>query len=109
MGGNSQNFTESLCFLYEYLDMVKRRSRARPRVYYRRLEDKIRHLCSLAVDAKNEDAWLILSELRILLSQHVEHLRTVAAGKSFGVLFYLRPCLQFGMTCEFRRAGPGLI
>jgi hypothetical protein len=53
-------------------------------VYYRRLEDKIRHLCSLAVAAKNEDAWLILSELRILLRQQIEHLRMVAAGKLFG-------------------------
>jgi len=53
-------------------------------VYYRRLEDKIRHLCSLAVDAKNDDAWLILSELRILLRQHIEHLRMVAAGKLSG-------------------------
>lgn len=53
-------------------------------VYYRRLEDKIRHLCSLAVAAKNEDAWLILSELRILLRQQIEHLRMVAAGKLSG-------------------------
>ncbi len=51
---------------------------------YRRLEDKIRHLCALATEAKDEDAWLILSELRILLSQHVEHLRMVAAAKIRG-------------------------
>ena len=50
----------------------------------RRLEDKIRHLCTLARDAKDGDAWLILSELRILLHQHVEHLRVVAAGKLSG-------------------------
>jgi hypothetical protein len=53
-------------------------------VYYRRLEDKIRYLCSLAVTAKNEDAWLILSELRILIRQQIEHLRTIAAGKLSG-------------------------
>jgi hypothetical protein len=38
-----------------------------------RLEDKIRHLCSLAKVAKDDDAWLLLSELRVLLAQHVEH------------------------------------
>jgi hypothetical protein len=53
-------------------------------VYYRRLEDKIRYLCSLAVAAKNDDAWLILSELRILIRQQIEHLRMVAAGKLSG-------------------------
>lgn len=50
----------------------------------RRLEDKIWHLCALATKVKDEDAWLILSELRTLLSQHIEHLRTVAAGKLSG-------------------------
>jgi len=50
----------------------------------RRLEDRIRHVCALATVAKNDDAWLILSELRILLRQHVEHLRMVAAGKLSG-------------------------
>lgn len=50
----------------------------------RRLEDKIRHLCILATVAKDGDAWLILSELRVLLQQHIEHLRMVAAGKLSG-------------------------
>ena len=50
----------------------------------RRLEDKIRHVCTLATVAKNDDAWLILSELRVLLRQHVQHLRLVAAGKLSG-------------------------
>ena len=53
-------------------------------VLSRRLEDRIRHVCALATVAKNDDAWLILSELRILLRQHVEHLRMVAAGKLSG-------------------------
>ena len=53
-------------------------------MYLRRLEDKIRHLCSLAIEAKNDDAWIILSELRILIRQQIEHLRMVAAGKLFG-------------------------
>lgn len=48
---------------------------------YRRLEDKIRRLCLLATTATDEDAWLILSELRVLLRQHVENLRAMAAGK----------------------------
>ena len=51
---------------------------------YRRLEDKIRQVCLLATTATDEDAWLIMSELRLLLQQHVEHLRTVAAGKLSG-------------------------
>jgi len=50
----------------------------------RRLEDKIRHLCALAAVASDDDAWLYLSELRILITQHVEHLRMVAAGKLSG-------------------------
>jgi len=50
----------------------------------RRLEEKIQHLCTLATKVKDEDAWLILSELRTLLSQDIEHLRTVAAGKLSG-------------------------
>ena len=50
----------------------------------RRLEDKIRNLCALAKDAKDNDAWLILSELRTLLRQHIEHLRMVAASQVQG-------------------------
>jgi len=50
----------------------------------RRLEDKIRHLCSLAKVAKDDDAWLFLSELRVLLAQHVEHFRMLAANKLSG-------------------------
>jgi hypothetical protein len=50
----------------------------------RRLEDKIRQLRALATAAKDDNAWLVLSELRILISQHIEHLRTVVAGKFSG-------------------------
>jgi len=50
----------------------------------RRLEDKIRHLCALAKDAKDDDAWLILSELRTLLRQHIEHMRMIAASQVQG-------------------------
>jgi hypothetical protein len=53
-------------------------------VLNRRLEDKIRHLCGLAIVAKDNDAWLLLSELRVLITQHVEHLRIVAAAKLSG-------------------------
>jgi hypothetical protein len=48
------------------------------------LEDKIRHLCTLATAANDEDAWLLLSELRLLITQQVEHLRIVAAAKLSG-------------------------
>lgn len=50
----------------------------------RRLEDKIRYLCALAKDAKDDDAWLILSELRTLLRQHIEYMRMVAAAQVQG-------------------------
>jgi hypothetical protein len=53
-------------------------------VLNRRLEDKIRHLCGLATDAKDDDAWLLLSELRVLIAQHIEHLRIGIAGKLSG-------------------------
>jgi hypothetical protein len=50
----------------------------------RRLDDKIRRICLLATKATNDDAWLILSELRLLIRQHVEHLRVVAGEKFSG-------------------------
>ena len=50
-------------------------------IYQRRLEDKIRHLCMLSTKATDDNAWLILSELRLLVRQHIERLRMVAAGK----------------------------
>ena len=53
-------------------------------MHHRRLEDKIRHVCALAAVANDGDAWLVLSELRTLLTQHIEHLRMVAAGKLSG-------------------------
>jgi hypothetical protein len=55
----------------------------------RRLEDKIRHLCALAKDAKDDDAWLILSELRTLLRQHIEYMRMVAATQVQGAREFL--------------------
>jgi hypothetical protein len=53
-------------------------------VHQRRLEDKIRHLCGLSITATDDDAWLILSELRLLIGQHIEHLRMIAAGELSG-------------------------
>jgi hypothetical protein len=50
----------------------------------RRLEDKIRHLCALATAANDEDAWLLLSELRLLITQQIEHLRIAAAANLSG-------------------------
>ena len=58
-------------------------SRLKP-VPSRRLEDRIRHLSALATVTSDDNAWLVLSELRILLGQHIEHLRKVAAGKLSG-------------------------
>jgi len=43
----------------------------------------------LATTAKNEDAWLVMSELRLLIRQHVAHLRLVAAGKLSGAREFL--------------------
>jgi hypothetical protein len=38
----------------------------------------------LATVTEDEHAWLLLSELRVLLAQHVEHFRMVAANKLAG-------------------------
>jgi hypothetical protein len=73
----------SLYFLYKGTGTLGER-RKRYDVLNRRFEDKIRHLCALATAAKDDDAWLLLSELRVLLSQHIEHLRMVAAAKLSG-------------------------
>jgi hypothetical protein len=66
------------------INCYARRSAPATTVHNRRLEDKIRHLCALAALANDEDAWLILSELRVLLRQHIDQLRTVAAAKLSG-------------------------
>ena len=55
----------------------------------RRLEDKIRHICALARFANDDDAWLLLSELRVLISQHIEHVRMAAAGKLSGAAKFI--------------------
>jgi hypothetical protein len=38
----------------------------------------------LSTTATDDDAWVILSELRLLIRQHIEHLRMIAAGKLSG-------------------------
>jgi hypothetical protein len=58
-------------------------------VLNRRLEDKNRHLCGLAKVAKDDDAWLLLSELRVLLAQPVEQFRMVAANKLSGAAEFM--------------------
>jgi hypothetical protein len=88
MGRSSTGHADTLdvAALYAFfMNLLIRSGNAwtRRRVDNRRLEDKIRHLCSLAIEAKDEDAWLILSELRILIHQHIEHLRAVAAEELF--------------------------
>jgi hypothetical protein len=55
----------------------------------RRLEDKIRHLCALATAANDEDAWLLLSELRLLITQHIEHFRIAAAANFSGAVDFV--------------------
>ena len=50
----------------------------------RRLEDKIQFVCALAVTAQNNDAWLFLPDLRVLLRQHTTSLRAATAAKLSG-------------------------
>jgi hypothetical protein len=79
--------TLSLCFPYGAIGRLDRsatNSTDLQHVFHRRLEDKIRHLCALATVAQDEDAWLFLSELRLLITQQVEHLRIIAAAKLSG-------------------------
>lgn len=47
----------------------------------RRLEDRIRELCALAVRAEEPRLEIILSELQSALREHTERLRRLAAAK----------------------------
>jgi hypothetical protein len=47
----------------------------------RRLEDRIRELCAMAVKAEGPELELILSELQSALREHTERLRRLAAAK----------------------------
>jgi hypothetical protein len=59
----------------------------------RRLEDCIRYVCSLAIVAKSDDVWLILSELRTLIHEQIQRVRAVAADKvSCTEEFFERRC-----------------
>ena len=48
---------------------------------HRRLEDRIRELCSLALTAQESELDAILSALRSTLREHVERLRRLAAAR----------------------------
>ena len=47
----------------------------------RRLEDRIRELCALAVTAEEPELEIVLSELQSALREHTERLRRLAAAK----------------------------
>ena len=47
----------------------------------RRLEDRIRELCAMAVTAEEPELERILSELQSALREHTERLRRLAAAK----------------------------
>ena len=47
----------------------------------RRLEDRIRELCALAVAAEDPELEMVLAELQAALRQHTERLRRMAAAK----------------------------
>jgi hypothetical protein len=48
----------------------------------RRLEDKIRELCSRSITAR-EDEISIISDLKVALREHVERIRNVVARTNF--------------------------
>jgi hypothetical protein len=47
----------------------------------RRLEDRIRELCAMAVTAEEPELKIILSDLQSALREHTERLRRLAAAK----------------------------
>jgi hypothetical protein len=55
----------------------------------RRLEDKIQFVCALAVTARDGDAWLFLSDLRVLLRQHTTSLRAATVAKLSGAIDFI--------------------
>ena len=87
-GAELLNVRRSLCFLYEVLIDWVQASASTP-VLNRRFEDKIRHLCALAAVTKDDDAWLLLSELRILITQHIQNLRVGILGKLSGTAAFV--------------------
>jgi hypothetical protein len=48
---------------------------------FRRLEDRIRELCAMAVTAEQPELEIILAELQSALREHTERLRRLAAAK----------------------------
>jgi hypothetical protein len=47
----------------------------------RRLEDRIRELCALAVAAEDPELEIVLAQLQAALREHTERLRRMAAAK----------------------------
>lgn len=54
------------------------------RVPYRRLEDRIRELCSKAVTSDDAEFPELMSELRSAIHQHVQKIRTLAVRELAG-------------------------
>jgi len=50
-------------------------------VPYRRLDDRIRHLCRLALTAPDEELESVFSELKLALREHTERLRKLLTIK----------------------------
>jgi len=53
-------------------------------VPYRRLEDRIRELCSKAVSSDDSEFPSVMSELRSAMREHIEKIRTLAVRQLAG-------------------------
>ena len=51
---------------------------------YRRLEDRIRELCSKAVSSDDSEFPSVMSELRFAMREHIEQIRTMAVRQLAG-------------------------
>jgi len=69
-------------------------SRHAPR---RRLDDRIRDLCSQVVRANDRQFQQLLDELKVALREHINHLRKLAAAK-------LADTLRPGDCCSMRKS-----
>ena len=54
------------------------------RVPYRRLEDRIRDLCSKAIASDDSEFASVMSELRSAMREHIEKIRTLAVRQLAG-------------------------
>jgi len=53
-------------------------------VPYRRLEDRIRDLCSKAIASDDSEFASVMSELRSAMREHIEKIRTLAVRQLAG-------------------------